>query len=166
MRSGGPLRGTALRPLTHDVVLERGRRGRPQLARDLGLDFNVTHTADVMLVAIGSGITVGVDVEREDRVINTPGIARRCLTDAERSRLALEDDSARRDVLRLWTCKEAMSKATGDALAAPFRRLDVELAGGLRLRDGPPPYLPARMTLHPVDVPGGYLATVALWDHA
>ena len=56
-----------------------------------------------------------------------------------------------------------MSKATGDALSAPFRRLDVELVPALRLVDGPAPYTAPRWRLLAVEVPGDYLATAALW---
>jgi len=67
-------------------------------------------------------------------------------------------------VLRLWTCKEAMSKATGDAMSARFARLDVLTEPALRLRAGPPPYEPARWALHALAAPDDHIATLALWD--
>ena len=70
----------------------------------------------------------------------------------------------RRRFLRYWTCKEAMSKATGDGLSAPFRRLEVKLADTFELLAGPPPYQPKRWRLHAIDVREGYLATAALWS--
>ena len=83
--------------------------------------------------------------------------------DEQRTLAGLAPDARRRALLRLWTCKEAMSKATGDALAAPFRRLSVATAAGLRLADGPAPYVPAAWRLAAADAPGAFLATVALW---
>ncbi|HSV20030.1 MAG TPA: 4'-phosphopantetheinyl transferase superfamily protein [Casimicrobiaceae bacterium] len=146
------------------VDLERGRRGRPQLRAPAVLDFNVSHTADLLLVGLAAGVTIGVDVERADRAINTNGIARRCLTAAEQAIVApLAREAARLEVLERWTCKEAMSKATGDAMSAPFRRLDIRLGAGLRLVAGPPPYDPANWALHRVAL-DGYLATLALWS--
>jgi hypothetical protein len=56
-----------------------------------------------------------------------------------------------------------MSKATGDGLMAPFGRLDVELGDPPRLITGPPPYVAQDWRLRAVDVPDGYLATLALW---
>jgi 4'-phosphopantetheinyl transferase len=146
------------------VALSRGRRGRPQLRDTPDLDFNVSHTDRVMLIAIARETTVGVDVERADRVVNTAGIARRCLTAAEQRALAgLDADAARRRVLQLWTCKEAMSKATGDALSAPFRRLDVALSSAPALVDGPAPYTPDAWTLHALPAPPAFFATLAVW---
>ena len=86
------------------------------------------------------------------------------LTERERSILApLDGDARRRGFLRLWTCKEAMSKATGDALQAPFREIDVSVADGLQLRAGPPPYTPEQWRLFPAGVADDLLATVAVW---
>jgi hypothetical protein len=59
-----------------------------------------------------------------------------------------------------------MSKATGDALSAPFSRLDVDLRGGPRLVDGPAPYQPSCFELRRAAVPSGHIGTVALWRPA
>ena len=148
-----------------DVAIARGRRGRPVLAAADGLDFNVSHTGGVLLAAIGRGVTVGVDVERGTRVIDTRGLARRCLSPAERLDLEpLDDEQARRRVLQLWTCKEAMSKATGDAMSARFAALDVAVRPAPHLRAGRFPYEPTRWSLHALAVPGDHFATLALWD--
>ena len=147
-----------------EVPIERGLRGRPRLRSDVGLDFNVSHTAGVALIGTTDAGRIGVDVERRDRPINVGGIARKFLTDSERADIASMDaDAARRAVLTLWTCKEAMSKATGDALSAPFARIDVDCLHGRRVRDGPDPYRPADWTLDAADVPLDHIATVALW---
>ncbi|MEO8536681.1 MAG: 4'-phosphopantetheinyl transferase superfamily protein [Betaproteobacteria bacterium] len=147
-----------------EVVIERGARGRPRLAGATRLDFNVSHTADVAIVGVVRAGRIGVDVERLDRAINTAGIARKFLTAAERVELEqLDTDTQRQRVLTLWTCKEAMSKATGDALSAPFAAIDVD-ANARRIRDGPPRYRPAQWALHPAHVPHAYVATIALWN--
>src|SRR5206468_875858 len=58
-----------------DVAIERGPRGRPRLAFAAGLDFNVSHTADVALIGLSRDARIGVDVEREDRAIHSAGLA-------------------------------------------------------------------------------------------
>ncbi|HEX4882747.1 MAG TPA: 4'-phosphopantetheinyl transferase superfamily protein [Casimicrobiaceae bacterium] len=151
-----------------DVRIERGRRGRPRL-RGGEIDFNVSNTRSVALVGTtaSASVRIGVDVEHGDRAVNHAGLARKFCTPAEAAALAgLDDDARRLRFLRLWTCKEAMSKATGDALSAPLRRLGVSTAPRLCLAEGPPPYVPADWTLHEADVPAGYIATVALWRGA
>ena len=152
-----------------DVALRRGVRGRPELADAAArVDFNVSHTRGVALVAVGRDLPdrarVGVDIEHRDREASADRLARKFLTAAEQATLAdLPPDLGRQRFLRYWTCKEAMSKATGDGLIAPFRQLDVELAHPPRLRAGPSPYLPGDWSLHFADVPEEWLATVAIW---
>lgn len=147
-----------------DVCIVRGMRGRPYVEGVTGIDFNVSHTGDRALVGVSTGVRIGVDVERRDRRINVEGLARKFLTRNERETLDLLDGDAKRlHVLALWTCKEAMSKATGDALSAPFASLDIDLRRAPLLRAGPGKYVPSAWTLYPVAVPGDHVATVALW---
>jgi 4'-phosphopantetheinyl transferase len=150
------------------VRLRRGVRGRPELDGDYAVDFNVSHTGDTALIAIATGTQdgtrIGIDVEREERRVNADGLARKFLTERERAEIAsLVADVRRQRFLRLWTCKEAMSKATGDALSAPFRHMDVMLDGGPRLVAGPAPYAPATWRLVAAATPPGLIATLAIW---
>ncbi|MEP7183187.1 MAG: 4'-phosphopantetheinyl transferase superfamily protein [Betaproteobacteria bacterium] len=151
------------------VALARGVRGRPQLAdASLGVDFNVSNTLSVALVAIARGLPaptrIGVDIEHEDRAVGTDRLATKFLTPREHATLdPLAAEARRQRFLRHWTCKEAMSKATGEGLAAPFGRLDIDVDAGPCVVAGPPPYDPQAWTLHAVDVPEGFLATIAVW---
>jgi len=152
------------------VPIARGRRGRPELGdAGAGIDFNVSHTGHVALIGVrrtnGRNVRIGVDVEREDRVLGSERLARKFLTSGERETVEdREPDERRRAFLRFWTCKEAMSKATGDGLLAPFRHLEVDLRTAPRLVAGPAPYLPPDWTLLVAPVPDGHFATVALWN--
>ncbi|TMH53788.1 MAG: 4-phosphopantetheinyl transferase family protein, partial [Betaproteobacteria bacterium] len=97
--------------------------------------------------------------------VRADGLAHKFLTAAEQATLAPLGESERRArFLRYWTCKEAMSKATGDGLSAPFRELDVALTDTIALVQGPTPYEPSRWRLHMVNAPAGFVATVALWS--
>ncbi len=150
-----------------DVPLARGARGRPWVDAPGAPDFNVTHTRDRALVAIGRGARLGVDLEHRERVADSTRLARKFLTAVEREALAACAPKQRHErFLRAWTCKEAMSKATGDGLAAPFGAITVDLEPAPKLRDGPAPYSPAAWELWPVAVPAGYLGTLALWHGA
>jgi len=149
-----------------DVPIERDPRGRPRLAGGTSLDFNVTHTRDHAMFGLVErpGTRIGVDLEDAARKVNYSGLARRVCTPREREALAALDDDARQlAFLRLWTCKEAMSKATGDGIAAPFRRMDISLGTEPALAEGPAPYSPGQWTLHTANVPASFLGTVSLW---
>jgi 4'-phosphopantetheinyl transferase len=162
------LLGAALGVDPAAVPLRRGTRGRPEVGIEHALDFNVSHTDDVALIGIAAGLPagarIGVDIEREDRKVNADGLARKFMTERERAGMApLDEVARRRRFLQLWTCKEAMSKATGDALSAPFRDIDVSLEHGPRLIAGPPPYEAGRWRLASAPVPAGLIATIAIW---
>jgi 4'-phosphopantetheinyl transferase len=162
--------GLALRTPPAAVPIARGPRGRPELAgADIGLDFNVSHTGSIALIGLlrtsGRNARIGVDVERVERTVGSDRLARKFLTPAEQAAIAdLAPDDRRRRFLRYWTCKEAMSKATGDGLLAPFRHIDVDLSAAPRLVGGPAPYRPGAWTLVAAPVPAEHFATVALWD--
>ena len=165
------LLGAALGVDPAAVPLRRGIRGRPEVAAEHALDFNVSHTDNVALIGIAAGLPpgtrIGVDVEREDRAVNADGLARKFMSARERAAMApLDEEARRRQFLRLWTCKEAMSKATGDALSAPFRDIDVGLDRSPHLLAGPPPYVAGRWRLVSAAVPPGLIATIAIWRGA
>jgi 4'-phosphopantetheinyl transferase len=162
--------GGVLRLSPAEVPITRGLRGRPEL-HGLGewLDFNVSHTSSVALIGIRRGdrreTRIGVDVERAAREVGADRLARKFLTEGEHAAIAdLGPDDRRRRFLQYWTCKEAMSKATGDGLLAPFRNIEIDLRAAPRLVSGPAPYRPPAWTLYAAKVPDGYYATVALWE--
>lgn len=149
-----------------DVPIRRGPRGRPLLDAPVTLDFNVTHTRGVALIAHleREGARVGIDIEGVDRSLAHDGLARKFLTARERAAIAdLDDDDRRRAFLRLWTCKEAMSKATGEGLSAPFGDIGIEVSPAPAVVEGTGSYAPARWTLHLVSIHPELLATVAIW---
>jgi len=146
------------------VPIQLDARGRPHLDGDFGNDFNVSNTEGVALIGITSEGRIGVDIEHSARRVRVDGLARKLLTPAERATLAPLDEAERRArFLRYWTCKEALSKATGDGLAAPFREIEVELGTNIALAKGPPPYAPKGWRLRAIDVAAGFIATTALW---
>ena len=155
-----------------EVALRRGVRGRPELAEDSArLDFNVSHTRDVALMAIAHeaapATRIGVDIEHTEREVGVDMLEKKFLAPRERERISgLSPDVRRRQFLHHWTCKEAMSKATGDGIIAPFGQLEVELGDSPRLLAGPPPYVPADWSLHAAALPAEWFATVAIWNRA
>ena len=49
-----------------DIALEAGPGGKPRLSGNRALRFNLSHSADVAVIAITIGREVGIDVERAD----------------------------------------------------------------------------------------------------
>lgn len=163
------LLGAALSMPSSDVPIARGHRGRPVIAGALGIDFNVSHTRGIGVFALGTGlpahVRIGVDVEHARRELGVDRLARKLLTPAEHQAfLQLNGNERQQRFLRVWTCKEAMSKATGDGLAAPFRAIAVEPGVLPQVLAGPDPYTPERWQLHRVPMPGEFIVSLALWQ--
>lgn len=113
-----------------ELVIWRSSRGRPFLQPLPGglprggghLDFNLSHAGGYSLLGIVRRQRVGVDVERLDREAGALDTILTTFTPQEQRWAAEVPPGRRRDrrVLRLWTLKEAYSKARGLGLGLPF----------------------------------------------
>jgi 4'-phosphopantetheinyl transferase len=112
------------------LIFRYSPRGRPILAApDTALmDFNLTHSGDVALLAISRG-RVGVDVESlRRRPPDIMGIASRYFSPGELTSLSCLPPPARwRRFVTIWTSKEAVAKAVGAGLAV-LREVEVGVA--------------------------------------
>ncbi|MEU8846214.1 4'-phosphopantetheinyl transferase superfamily protein [Streptomyces sp. NPDC048564] len=113
------------------VVVGRDGHGRPVLHRPAGLDVGISHTAGMLVVGVARGRRIGVDVEASDRSLLAPGLAEKFCHPEELAELCgLPPAERNLRLVRLWTLKEAYTKALGVGLAHDFSRL--------RLRPEPP----------------------------
>jgi 4'-phosphopantetheinyl transferase len=111
-----------------DIRFEHERTGKPHVT-DTDVQYSVAHAGRLALLGVGRHRPLGVDVERVRPLPAADALKRSCLTPRER----LEVDAAGTDeaLLRFWTRKEAVVKATGEGLS---RSLDgFEVLAGTRL---------------------------------
>jgi len=94
------------------------------------LYFSLSHVGTAMLVALCRDMPVGVDMEAADRAVRDPlRMARRYFHPAEVQWLqSLPATEQRLAFMRLWTCKEAVVKATGGGIVSGLDRFAVSLA--------------------------------------
>ena len=102
------------------VRLARDSNGRPYVTVPSGprsVDFNLSHSGDLALIAVARGRRVGVDVERV-RELAHAGLAARVFTTNEAEVVAsLDPGDQLKAFFRYWTCKEAYLKARGVGLS-------------------------------------------------
>jgi 4'-phosphopantetheinyl transferase len=99
-----------------DLRVNRTDTGKPVVAGDGGLHFNVSHSGDLILLALSERRAVGVDVERRREVQRVQSLRSRWLSEPERDqmdRLIRAGASASDAFLRVWSLKEAKLKALG-----------------------------------------------------
>ncbi len=111
-----------------DLIFALGPHGKPHLADAHALEFNLTHSGELALIALSWRGAVGVDVESlARRPFDVQSLASRVLAAAERDwlqRLAVEARAGA--FLQLWSCKEAVSKAAGGGFTAGFAGIHIE----------------------------------------
>jgi 4'-phosphopantetheinyl transferase len=110
-----------------------GPNGKPALSGRFldALTFNVSHSHELALVAIGTGPEMGVDVEAVRPLEDANDIASRFFSPREAERLRSLPDAARMDAFfECWTRKEAYLKALGSGLAKPLDAFEVTFATG------------------------------------
>jgi 4'-phosphopantetheinyl transferase len=109
-----------------------GEHGKPFLhpEHNSDLQFNLTHSEDLAILAVARGLEMGVDVECMRPVEER--IADRFFSPAEQRALAnLPPEWATRGFFECWTAKEAFVKARGTGLSLPLDSFDVSLGPGV-----------------------------------
>jgi len=143
----------------------RSERGRPSLAAPhAGVDVNWSHSGDVLLMAFGVGVQLGVDLEMLRARPRALALARRFFTAREAGVLAALPQPARELAFtRLWCAKEAVLKAHGHGLSFGLERLEFALCDGTWRLTACDPALgaPADWTLHAFAPGNGYVAAIA-----
>jgi 4'-phosphopantetheinyl transferase len=110
------------------VQIATGEHGKPYLADCAeNIRFNLSHTGEVMLLAVSSSLEVGVDIEtiETDKPLND--IARIAFSLREQEEL-LSIPSAHQQTTafyRCWVRKEACIKACGSGFSLPGNSFDV-----------------------------------------
>lgn len=122
-----------------DLQFATGEHGKPELTNAVAhngqsLQFNLSHSGDMALVAVSRHGAVGVDVERWRDHIQHLEIAERFFSEYEREALrSLPGDvPAGEPILRgffsTWSRKEAYLKATGQGISRGLHHFDVTMA--------------------------------------
>lgn len=113
----------------HTLEFAPGPHGKPFLVnRAAHADpcFNLSHSQDLVLVAVSQSREVGIDVEQERQGIDYPAMISRIFTEEEaRFFWALPKEKRQSAFFSCWTKKEAYLKACGDGLASSMRNITV-----------------------------------------
>jgi 4'-phosphopantetheinyl transferase len=151
--------GGALGVAPESLELCSGRHGKPALAAGYGaVQVNLSHSGDLVLVAVSDTRPVGVDVQHAVSGLDTAAMSHRFFPPNEARYVASAPDArAMADRFgRLWVRKEAAVKAVGGPL---WPNLGVPVHGRDLVRTARPADL---LRVAEVGVPDGFHAAVAL----
>jgi 4'-phosphopantetheinyl transferase len=141
--------------------------GRPGLTADSSVgevEFNVSHSGGVALLAFADRRKIGIDVEKVRRDFGTAEIAERFFSTVERAALRELPQARRHEAFfRCWTRKEAFIKALGEGLSHPLDQFDVSLSPtspAELLATRPDAGEVRRWSMWNIQVPGDYAAAL------
>lgn len=106
-----------------NVLYQKGDKGKPFIdmacSPEHSLQFNLSHTQDVAILAVMQEAEVGVDVEHIDRKTDWKGICKRFFTEPEQQALFSLKTPEEQELAfyELWTRKEAYMKVLGTGLS-------------------------------------------------
>jgi 4'-phosphopantetheinyl transferase len=107
---------------------EKAEHGKPYLADNAALHFNLSHSDGWGLVGWAQGRELGVDVERWRPMRDELALVRRFFSPAENAAYDALDAALRTEgFFQCWTRKEAYIKAVGRGLGLPLDSFDVSL---------------------------------------
>jgi len=114
-----------------NLQFDAGANGKPRLAPALakdGMQFNLSHSHELALIAVTREREIGVDVERVKEDFAFDELAERYFTAREVSAIrALPKELRRRAFYQCWTSKEAFLKAKGVGLSGKLDEVQITL---------------------------------------
>lgn len=99
-----------------ELQIVEGEYGKPELAGH-EIEFNASHSGDLVALAFGRGTPVGIDVERRRTLRDPLAIARRFFSEAEFAFISAASEISAA-FFAVWTAKEAIVKANGKGIGA------------------------------------------------
>ena len=96
------------------LVIDEEEFGKPVL-RGREIEFNASHSGDLVALAFAKKTAVGVDVEHRRRLTDTLALARRYFS-AEEVAIVERAADAGDAFFAIWTAKEAIVKASGKGI--------------------------------------------------
>jgi len=109
------------------IRIHRTEHGKPYLADYPELAFNLSHTGDRLIIAVGRNCRLGIDVETCKPRPNLRALVAKCFAEVEAAWWqALPDSDKNREFYRYWTRKEAFVKATGRGIGQGLHRCVID----------------------------------------
>lgn len=142
---------------TQEIRFATGINGKPHLAENTGLHFNLSHSDSHALIAL-SREQLGVDIELVRPDFDFGSIAEVLFSKTELEFLAVSVNPVK-DFFTIWTRKEAFVKATGRGLNAHLQLLSC--LDGVQLVNPMLTDVTEDWNIHTTMLPAGYLLSVA-----
>ncbi|EDX84518.1 4'-phosphopantetheinyl transferase superfamily [Synechococcus sp. PCC 7335] len=159
------LLGARFRCRAGAIAFGYSKYGKPEMRTaskgDRPFHFNLSHSGEIALCALGGDHVVGVDIEKVKPIQRLEGMLERCLVAREKA--VVESFATEKQpfaFLQYWTCKEAYLKAIGLGLSQSMTTVEVDLNPPRFVRG--PDGCAASWQLHDIEVPEDYVAALVV----
>ena len=123
---------TYLKLQPHEIKFLKNPYGKPYIddtQNTMGLQFNLSHSAQHIFFGICLEHPLGVDVEETTRMSDLNGLAEHAFSHAEHKQfLTLPENKKRLGFFKTWTCKEAFLKVIGMGMHFPLKAFSVSVS--------------------------------------
>ena len=102
-----------------EIKIQRTERGKPYLS-DHSLEFNLSHSGELLLFVSAPARKVGVDIESTQMRPRWKDLARRFFAPDE-----VDKATSYENFFEIWTCKEATLKMLGTGIAGTLSEFSV-----------------------------------------
>ncbi|MDF1515245.1 MAG: 4'-phosphopantetheinyl transferase superfamily protein, partial [Anaerolineae bacterium] len=145
--------------------------GKPGINTTAGqrLEFNVSHSYDIALLAFSRNRPLGIDVECMHAIPNVQNLVKEFFSEYEYLQFKeLPQDQQLKAFFMTWTRKEAYIKGTGRGFSQPFRSFDVSIhpaVPAVLLNDHTDPTAVASWKLMDISTLRNYAASAAIGEY-
>lgn len=112
-----------------DVLITYNDKGKPSIDKsinDVNINFNLSHSRELITFVFTLENAIGVDMEYIDRAKNIMGIAKRFFNQREYNYIKrYSGDLQYKTFYILWTFKEALLKCYGSGLGSDFKDISI-----------------------------------------
>ena len=152
------------------IVFGEGPQGKPQVSEPASneqLDFSVSHSGAVAVISVACDRRIGIDVERIQPDLSWAPIAKKFFSPADVAFIEGRPPSERRlAFFDCWVRKESYLKGLGVGLRRTLDDFSVLMGSVVGVVEDPEarrrPGAEGRWRIHPIDVPDGYAAALAV----
>jgi 4'-phosphopantetheinyl transferase len=135
-------------------------RGKPSLAPEYDLIFNLSHSQDLVLYGFSRRLNLGVDLEYIRPVQELLDLSDRFFAPEEAAFLRTLPPAAQTTMFfQIWTAKEAYLKALGEGIGGGLERVELLLSLGEA-----PKFRNLPWSLVYLDLAADYMAAIAVAD--
>ena len=107
---------------TRDWTIEKNSKGKPFFPNNKGYFFSVSHTEEMVVIAMCKGKSIGIDIESIHKISDK--VIKKYYSDAEKESISQYNGDSKKIEEKIWTLKEAHCKCSGTGLVKFSLRWD------------------------------------------